>query len=198
MTIRLAVVDCHPLIVAGLQVMLEPHTDRVEIAQIVPTISAASGVDVLLVDDRADLPGHLIGGQSGAHGRAKVVLFGWEDTKSPLASGDAGGADGYIPKTVSAEEFLESIEEVQQGERATDAPTGGPWAGAQHGLSKRESEVLALVCQGLSNQEIAERVYISVNTVKTYIRSCYRKISVDTRSKAVIWGLNNGFHPVSR
>ena len=49
--------------------------------------------------------------------------------------------------------------------------------------------MLALITQGLSNQEIAERSYLSINSVKTYIRTAYRKIGVSRRSQAVAWGM---------
>ena len=52
---------------------------------------------------------------------------------------------------------------------------------------------LALIAQGLSNQEIADRAYISINSVKTYIRTAYRKMGVTTRSQAVLWGVRNGY-----
>ena len=55
--------------------------------------------------------------------------------------------------------------------------------------------MLALITQGLSNQEIAERSYLSINSVKTYIRTAYRKIGVTRRSQAVVWGMQHGFEP---
>ena len=76
-------------------------------------------------------------------------------------------------------------------------PALGRWPGREHGLSGRESEVLALICQGMSNVEISQRAYIGINTVKTYIRSAYRKIGVTTRPQAVIWALSHGFEPGS-
>lgn len=71
----------------------------------------------------------------------------------------------------------------------------GGWPGRSAGLSCRESEVLAMIVQGLSNEEIAERTFLSINTVKSYIRSTYRKVGVETRSRAVLWGVDNGFWP---
>jgi DNA-binding CsgD family transcriptional regulator len=55
--------------------------------------------------------------------------------------------------------------------------------------------VVALICQGLSNQEIAERAFISINSVKTYIRSAYRKMGVQRRTQAVLWARERGFLP---
>ena len=55
--------------------------------------------------------------------------------------------------------------------------------------------MLALIAHGLSNQEIADRLFISPNTVKSYIRSVYRKIGVERRGQAVAWALMNGFKP---
>ncbi|MGI8523262.1 MAG: response regulator transcription factor [Nocardioides sp.] len=71
----------------------------------------------------------------------------------------------------------------------------GARPGRELGLSEREAEVRALITQGLSNQEIAERTYLSINSVKTYIRSLYRKIEVSRRCQAVLWGVRNGLEP---
>ena len=57
----------------------------------------------------------------------------------------------------------------------------------------RESEILTSVARGPSNEQIAERDFISLNTVKTHIRTAYAKIGVQTRSQAVLWALNHGF-----
>jgi DNA-binding CsgD family transcriptional regulator len=71
----------------------------------------------------------------------------------------------------------------------------GEWPGKEAGLSPRESEIVALIIKGLTNQEIAERAYLSINSVKSYIRSGYRKIGVTRRAQAVAWGMQNGFEP---
>ena len=67
--------------------------------------------------------------------------------------------------------------------------------GAAAGLSPRETDVLRLVVHGLSNQEIADELFLSVNSVKTYIRSAYRKGGVTTRPQAVAWCVRHGFPP---
>jgi len=63
------------------------------------------------------------------------------------------------------------------------------------GLTPREAEVIALISQGLSNQQIADRAFLGINTIKTHIRNAYRKINVSTRAQAVLWGVRNGFEP---
>jgi DNA-binding NarL/FixJ family response regulator len=65
-------------------------------------------------------------------------------------------------------------------------------------LTDRESEVLALITQGLSNADVARLTYLSPNTVKSYIRTIYRKIGVASRTQAVLWGVRNGFTPDGR
>lgn len=57
--------------------------------------------------------------------------------------------------------------------------------------------MLSLITQGVTNQEIAEACYLSINSVKSYIRSAYRKINVERRSQAVLWGTQNGMLPVA-
>jgi NarL family two-component system response regulator LiaR len=54
---------------------------------------------------------------------------------------------------------------------------------------------MALITQGLSNKEIAQRAFLGINSVKTYVRTAYRKINVTSRAQAVLWGVENGFKP---
>jgi DNA-binding NarL/FixJ family response regulator len=75
------------------------------------------------------------------------------------------------------------------------AINGLDWPGRSEGLSDRESEVLALITQGLSNADVARLTYLSTNTVKSYIRTIYRKIGVGSRTQAVLWGIRHGFAP---
>jgi DNA-binding NarL/FixJ family response regulator len=67
--------------------------------------------------------------------------------------------------------------------------------GSLNGLSQRETDVLRLVTLGMSNHEIASELFLSVNSIKTYIRSAYRKIGVTTRPQVVAWCVRHGFPP---
>jgi NarL family two-component system response regulator LiaR len=109
---------------------------------------------------------------------------------------------GYLSKVLTGPEIVEALEPVMNGETVvltgdheTSVGGEGDWPGRSAGLSSREAEVLALITQGLSNQEIAARAFLSINTLKTYIRSAYRKINVTSRTQAALWAVDNGFKP---
>jgi DNA-binding NarL/FixJ family response regulator len=101
-------------------------------------------------------------------------------------------APGYATNGASASHGAPS----RDLDRAEAPPSGaGSWPGREAGLTARESEVIALITQGLSNQEIAEQSSLSINSVKSYIRTSYRKMGVSSRTNAVLWGLDHGFSP---
>ena len=62
-------------------------------------------------------------------------------------------------------------------------------------VTEREREILALITQGKRNDEVAELTYLSKNSIKSYIRTAYRKIGVSSRTQAVLWGVAHGFLP---
>jgi DNA-binding NarL/FixJ family response regulator len=72
------------------------------------------------------------------------------------------------------------------------APTGPTDPKA---LTERESEILALITQGKSNAEVAATTFLSLNSIKSYIRTTYRKIGVTSRTQAVLWGFEHGVKP---
>ncbi len=110
--------------------------------------------------------------------------------------------DGYLSKALPARDLVRALEAVHAGQvvvsqapqRARSAP-GLEWPGRSEGLTDRESEILALITQGMSNAEVADLAYLSPNTVKSYIRTIYRKIGVSSRTQAVLWGVRHGFTP---
>jgi DNA-binding NarL/FixJ family response regulator len=109
------------------------------------------------------------------------------------------GAAAVIPLSITAEQLAEVIHAAIEG-HLEDVPTvrtpdDSSYPGKGVGLSRRESHVLALIVQGRSNQEIASQCFLSVNSVKTYIRSAYRKIGVNNRAQAVVWAIQHGFAP---
>ncbi|WP_246003438.1 response regulator transcription factor [Nocardioides aurantiacus] len=69
---------------------------------------------------------------------------------------------------------------------AGDGPTQVAWS-SEHGLSPRETQVLLLIAQGYSNEGIARHLFLSINSVKTYVRTAYYKIGAQRRVQAALW-----------
>lgn len=199
--VRIAVLNDYELVVAGVAGALSPFSDRVDVVELDVRTPVISDVDVVLYDtfgqgqgDSLDIEKIL--GSSGA----RLLVFSWNTDERLVETALATGASGYVSKSVSAEELVVAIEAVHAGEPVRPEGAGdddrfGRWPGEEHGLSPREAEVLALICQGLSNQEITERAFIGINTIKTYVRTLYRKIGASNRAQAVIWGVEHGFLP---
>jgi NarL family two-component system response regulator LiaR len=197
--VQVALINDYPIVVAGLATLLEPYAARVHVRRSTTSVAELGQMDVVLFDTfgKADVWTRLTEILAVSH--AKVLVFSWAPTPDKYAGYVSLGASGYLSKGASAEEVVDAIEAVACGGnllavRDTAEGDAGSWPGKSTGLSAREAEILALIVAGLTNQEIAERLYLSVNTVKTYIRTAYRKMSVTTRTRAVIWGVQHGFH----
>jgi DNA-binding NarL/FixJ family response regulator len=131
-----------------------------------------------------------------------VVVYTWNFQPDLIDSARKLGVHGYLSKTLGARDLVEALEAVNRGEQVFSSPRGRgasaqglDWPGRLDGITDRESEILALITQGMSNADVARLTYLSPNTVKSYIRSVYRKIGATSRTQAVLWGVANGFSP---
>lgn len=202
--LRLAIVDDYAVVVAGVASFL--GTERIEVVETGATAPVISDVDIVLYDTFGQIQGTGIDLEDFVRnsGGAKVVIYSWNLDPGLIEEALAGGASGYLSKVLTGPAIVEALERIHHGEIVvlagdfeSSADGAGDWPGREAGLSPREAEILALITQGLSNQEIADRAFLSINSVKTYIRSAYRKIGVTRRTQAVIWGLEHGFKPDS-
>jgi two-component system, NarL family, response regulator LiaR len=203
--LRVAIMDDYPVIVSGVQKLLAPYADRVNVVELVSMLPVSAEVDLLLYDtySHEKAEGQVVDVIEETD--ARVVLYTWQLREEAVSEALARGAAACLSKSLPAEELVTALERVHRGETvisekpADDAPIApDAWPGKEFGLSPRESEVLALICQGLSNQEVADRAYLSINSVKTFIRSAYRKIGVQRRTQAVLWATEHGFLPQAR
>ena len=202
--ITVALVDDYDVVVMGVANMLDRYRDRVVIAELDSTMPVDDAVDIVLYDSFAqpesdhDEIAHL-----AANPRARrVVVYTWNFHPDLIASAQQHGAHGYLSKTLPARELVAALEAVHAGQTViSDVPprarsaVGLDWPGRGEGLSDRESEILALITQGMSNADVARLTYLSPNTVKSYIRAIYRKLGVSSRTQAVLWGVKHGFTP---
>lgn len=203
--VSVALVNDYEVVVRGLEAMLQPFSDRVRVAEVDINIETATPVDVTLYDTFCNFQAdHDAVDAIVANPRAgKVVIYTWNLQPKLVQKALSRGCAGYLAKSGPAEVLVESLEQIAAGKVVAPPPgadpqtddVGGSWPGKEHGLSARESEILALITQGLTNEEITTRAYLSINTVKSYIRSAYRKIGATRRSQAVRWGMEHGMLP---
>ena len=203
--IRLAIVDDYAVVVAGVASFLAGRSASTwsRPGRRLPVIT---DVDIVLYDTFGQVQGKGIDLEDFVRDSgAKVVIYSWNLRPELIERAIAEGASGYLSKVLTGPAIVEALERIMNGEvvilagdHETSVGGAGDWPGRSAGLSPREAEVIALITQGLSNQEIADRAYLSINSIKTYIRSAYRKIGVERRTQAVLWAVANGFVPDTR
>ncbi|MGC9400241.1 MAG: response regulator [Anaerolineae bacterium] len=208
--IRVLIVDDHPLVREGLQAVIAQAAD-LEVAG-----EAASGAeavrqaaalrpDVILMD--LLMPG-MDGDQAiieilaADAARRILVLTSVDDAPRILATVRAGAA-GYVSKSAPAAELLEAIRTVHRGSvvlpaTIAQALLSGPSALATPPalpdvLTEREVEVLALVAQGLNNDDMARRLGISPRTVSVHVSRILAKLALENRTQAALYALRQGW-----
>ncbi|MEO5610738.1 MAG: response regulator transcription factor [Ornithinibacter sp.] len=197
----LAVINDYEVVVRGVLGLLEPYSDRVDVLELDVDLPVSVAVDVALYDafsmtgtQTADLDDVVANPLIGA-----LVVYTWNLQTDVVEQALDRGVKGVVSKSLSALDLVGCIERVHGGEVVVapepsgDSPlVAGDWPGRRQGLTAREAEVVALVSRGLSNTEIAARTYLSINSIKSYIRSAYRTMGVTTRSQAVRWVMERG------
>jgi NarL family two-component system response regulator LiaR len=202
MPIRLALVNDYEVVVRGLRSMLRHYQDDFDIVELDANAEVGDPVDIALFDVFAKSQG------DGDVRRLltnpvirQVVVYAWNVTPPLARRAIENGVAGYVSKTLPAHELVNALRAVHAGGKVVSGDAhkrgvvAGDWPGREEGLTAREAEIIALITQGLSNSDIAEHSSLSINSVKSYIRSAYRKIGVTSRTNAVLWGVEHGFHP---
>ena len=200
--ISLALINDYPVIVEGLGRMLQDHP-RLRVVERNSEGLPDGGADLVLYDafaaterGAAEVP-RLI-----AEPRfRKVVMYTWNVSADRVSEAMGMGIDGFLSKELSAADLAEALVRVHEGQRVVSPEPVREdialpdWPGRPEGLSAREAEVVGLITQGFTNDQIARSCFLSINSVKSYIRSAYRKMGVERRSQAVLWGVQHGMDP---
>lgn len=194
---RLLVLSDHDVVTVGLQALLRPYADRLEMLEAGPRSSGSPGPDVVLYDvlrlvERGpEELEHYVRTTKG------VVALSRELRPELALRALAHGACVCVSLGACAHEILHAVEMVWLGTTPMTFPDD-EYLGKTELLSRRESEVLGLIARGLANAEIAAELRVSPNTVKKYVRSAYQKAGVETRPQAVAWAIEHGFDPSPR
>ena len=201
--IRILVADDHPIVRGGIVALVDATDDMQVVGQAstgLEAVELALSVepDIVLMDLR--MPG-IDGDEATARilrsssGIRIVVLTTYETDASILTAIEAG-ASGYLLKAAPQEEILAGIRSVARGEVALAPSIAALLVQRMKtpavSLTNRETEVLTLVAQGLSNPEIAGRLFLGEATVKTHLLHAFEKLEVSDRTRAVTKAMELG------
>jgi DNA-binding NarL/FixJ family response regulator len=203
-TIRLLLADDHTVVRAGLRAVLEAEPDLEVVAEAATAdeavaLAAETPVDVVLMDLQfgADMQGAAATAHIVARPDApRVLVLTTYDTDADILAAIEAGAIGYLLKDAAPDELAAAIRAAAAGQPAL-APTVAHrlmdrMRDRGTALSRRETEVLQLVADGLSNREIGKRLFLTQATVKSHLVHIYAKLRVDSRTAAVAAGKEQG------
>ncbi|MFD7905681.1 response regulator [Kitasatospora sp. NPDC059722] len=197
--IRLLLADDHPVVRAGLRAVLEGEPDftivgEAATAERAVELASAGGVDVVLMDLQFGPGSAMNGAQATAEitaraGAPRVLVVTTYDTDADTLPALEAGATGYLLKDAPPEELAQAVRAAAAGRTAL-APTVADrllerMRTPAASLSNREIEVLGLVADGLTNQQVSQRLHLSQATVKSHLVHIYTKLGVDSRTAAV-------------
>jgi DNA-binding NarL/FixJ family response regulator len=212
--IKLLLVEDHHITRTGLRLALEQEDQFVIVAEAADGVSAVSKAlefvpDVILMD--IGLP-EMNGIDASKAIKAKlpncrIIMVTSHDMQSDVISALAANCDGYCLKDINGEQLSRAIFSVHNGaiwldpsiakkmikvyvDQPAARTTGG--GAAPNLLSERELEVLSCVVDGLTNQEIATKLTVSPETIKTHMRHIMEKLSVSDRTQAAVRALRDG------
>jgi DNA-binding NarL/FixJ family response regulator len=191
MAIVVAIAGAGDIVESGLTEILT-HAPDVEVREgfdVVPNVVVYDAVGIL-ADGGAELSRLM-----DTHGSA-VVVVGRDLRPGLAARAMASGALACVSIEAPADEILDVVRLAgTPGRTATDPASTPPGLGQEVELTPREVLVLCGIAKGMRNRDIAVLHALSPNTIKSYIRTAYRKMGVTSRAQAVSWCLRHGFEP---
>lgn len=132
---------------------------------------------------------------------AKILILTSFSEESKVIQAVKAGASGYLMKDATPKELIEAIRNVDKGESSLDPGVAktvlssiqtGEDRGEREDLTERETEVLKLIAEGLSNEDIADRLFISERTVRSHVSKILKKLELENRTQAALYAIKTG------
>jgi DNA-binding NarL/FixJ family response regulator len=202
--LRLVLIEDHQALREGLELLLgregcevigtagTAHEGRALVEALAPDVAL---VDISLGDESGiDLTRALL----DADPERRIVLYTGSNDTEQLFSGLDSGARGYALKEGTPAELTDALRLVAEGGTYVDPRLRSALLSRETtqrlpSLSKREGEIMDLLAQGLTGEQVAERLFLSAETVKTHIRNAMGKLEANTRVHAIAIALREGF-----
>lgn len=210
--IKLFLVDDHKIVLDGIKALLTGHDDILIIGEAANgeeliNLFGHSIPDIILMD--ISLPGisgiELCRQVKAEHKDVRVLFLSMYTNQEFILNAINAGASGYLPKNISQKELLDAIRTIYEGgdyfrgiisdtiissllRKSREADNK---AGTSELLSKRETEILRHIADGLSNQQIAERLFISIRTVESHKNHIMQKLNLKTPVELLKFALKN-------
>jgi DNA-binding NarL/FixJ family response regulator len=221
--IRIVVADDHPIFRDGLCKLLALEEDFEVVAQAqdgrqVLEVLQQQEPDILLLDLK--MPGldglATLQRLQAARNKTRVIVLTASDDKNEFVQAMKLGTSGIVLKQTATELLIKSIRKVHAGEIWLDShttaavirtfvaaeeppapqamPSATPRDRERSPLSQREREIVALVAQGFKNKEMAEKMFISEQTVKNHLHNIFDKLGVSDRLELALYAIHNNLH----
>jgi DNA-binding NarL/FixJ family response regulator len=219
-SIRIVVADDHPIFRDGLCKLLALEEDFEVVAQAsngkeVMDVLQSHDPDILLLDLR--MPGldglATLQKLQASRSKTKVIVLTASEDKNELVQAMKFGTSGIVLKQTATDLLIKSIRKVYDGEIWLDSNTtaavmrqfaspepapaasGGPGRDRERSpLSQREREIVGLVAQGYKNKEMAEKMFISEQTVKYHLHNIFDKLGVSDRLELALYAIHKNLH----
>ncbi len=205
--IKLLIIDDHEMVRLGLSSYFSALKDIEVIGE---AENGVEGVEKALAERPDIILMDLVMDVMDGIEATKVILKEWPEAKIIILTSFiddekvypamAAGASGYLLKTSSASEIAEAIRRTHVGEKVIEEQVSKKLYDTTYetdkrklheDLTKRETEVLSLITEGLTNQEIADRLFITIKTVKTHVSNILSKLEVSDRTQATIYAFKH-------
>jgi NarL family two-component system response regulator LiaR len=190
--VRVRVLSPYPITRQGVTSLLARAGEGVTVVD--PGSDGDHAVEVVLYDLILVMDGSVSELCRLATGPARVVGIGVPGRSDLTHTALSLGVVDVVPRSADGPQLVAAVQRAVVGHvLRPEAHRAAMHADvyAKYGVTPREAAILALIASGLSNHEIAEHLFLSVNSVKTYIRTAYRRIGVGSRSEAVLWVLRH-------
>lgn len=217
--IRVLIADDHPIVRDGLRRLLSLEDDIDVVGEAadgnqVLELVAQLEPDIVLLDLRMPNVDGLAALQNlqGSLARSRVIVLTASEDKNEFVQAMKLGCSGIVLKQTSPDLIVKSIRKVHAGEIWLDSHTtaavmrqfatttdmlgaAGPAKGRERSpLSAREREIVAFVAQGYKNKEMAEKMFISEQTVKNHLHNIFDKLGVSDRLELALYAIHKGLH----